>query len=172
MADIVSDFEFKPIIPAETLEQMWTVFDPTTAADPRSEFYVPRRDPELQKLLFEFQHTPDPLHVFLCGHRGSGKTTELARLCMDSTIMDNYYPIYLNAQNFIGETVHLTHDAFLVEIGLKIDSVGRSVGLNPSFGKELESWGKQIVETFLHDKTAKTEAVLKPYIRKLAENDS
>jgi len=56
----------------------------------------------------------------LCGHRGSGKTTELHKLRRDASICETYLPVFLTAQDFGAETVHLTHDALLVEIGLKL----------------------------------------------------
>lgn len=74
------------LAPARTLDEVWSVFDPTLAVNPNSHLYVPRTDPQLQKLRFDLLHAPEYLHGFLCGHRGSGKTTELRRLCQDPEI--------------------------------------------------------------------------------------
>ncbi len=72
-----NDFHFPPLTPATTLNEVWEVFDPTRAVDPTTEFYIPRIDPKLQNLAFKLKHMAADLHAFLCGHRGSGKTTEL-----------------------------------------------------------------------------------------------
>ena len=96
------DFRFTPLTPAKNLEEVWKNFDPTLVIDPTSDLYILRIDPGLKKLSFEIRMTEEPLHAFLCGHRGSGKTTELARLCNDPAINDKYLPVYLTAQSFGG----------------------------------------------------------------------
>jgi hypothetical protein len=96
--------------PAASLEEMWSIFDPTLAVDPASNLYIPRHDPQLLKLCFELKRTPHHMHAFLCGHRGSGKTTELKRLRALPEITEKYLTVYLTAQDFGSEAVHLTHD--------------------------------------------------------------
>jgi len=51
MADNQSNFT--TITPAKTLNDVWQNFDPTRVIDPASEQYIPRTDPELQKLSFD-----------------------------------------------------------------------------------------------------------------------
>jgi len=143
--------------PAKNLDEIWTIFDPTLTMDPRTEFYIERTAPELQKLFFELKHSNHNMHAFLCGHRGSGKTTELNRLCLDKEIRDKYTPIYMTARTFGSETVHLTHDAILLEIGLELVRQGKPLGLSPKYKKELENWGKDVVKTYLKDKSARAE---------------
>ena len=139
--------------PAASLEEMWSIFDPTLAVDPAS-----NPDPQLLKLCFELKRTPHHMHAFLCGHRGSGKTTELKRLRALPEITEKYLTVYLTAQDFGSEAVHLTHDALLVEIGLALVSVGEQYGLDSTLADELDKWGQQVVRTFLHNEEARAEA--------------
>jgi len=88
------------------------------------------------------------LHAFLCGHRGSGKSTELKRLCLDKEIQDKYLTLFLTAQDFGSEVVHLTHDALLVEIGILLIDKGLKLGMPVSLAEELSDWGKQVVTSF------------------------
>ncbi|GFO54847.1 hypothetical protein GMSM_18540 [Geomonas sp. Red276] len=149
------DIQFRSIVPAKTLKDVWDVFEPTLLIDPRSEFYISRTDPKLQKLSFDLKQSRNDLHAFLCGHRGSGKTTELNRLCHDPEIQSTYETVLLTAQDFGTEVIHLTHDALLVEVGLALSKSGYvSNGLT----EELNSWGRQVVTSFLHDEEMKLEA--------------
>jgi len=143
--------------PARNLEATWSIFDPTLTMDPRTEYYIPRTAPELQKLFFELKRSNHYMHAFLCGHRGSGKTTELNRLCLDKEIGEKYTPVYITARTFGSETVHLTHDAVLLEIGLELVRQGESLGLPPKYKEELENWGKEVVKTYLKDNSARAE---------------
>ncbi|MEE8367132.1 MAG: hypothetical protein V3S30_02335 [Thermoanaerobaculia bacterium] len=62
---------------AGSLRDLRIVFDPQLAVDPESDLYVERNEPQLQRLKLDLGDCREPLHAFLCGHRGSGKTTEL-----------------------------------------------------------------------------------------------
>ncbi len=155
-------YEFPPLSPAGTLDEVWTVFNPDLSVDPNSEYYIPRTDPKLGKLSFGLKRSAGFFHAFLCGHGGSGKTTELKRLCLDPDILKKYHAIYMTTKNFTSEFVHLTHDAVMVEIGLKLIEEGKAFDMDPALEKELENWGKQIVNTFLHDENVKTEVGAKP----------
>lgn len=148
-----SDFNFLTINPATTLIEVWDVFDPTRAVDPASEFYIPRIDPKLQNLSFKLKNMAADLHAFLCGHRGSGKSTELKRLCLDAEIQAKFITLFLTAQDFGSEVVHLTHDALLVEIGLSLAELGLKQGMPESLADELNNWGKQVVTSFVKDES-------------------
>lgn len=152
---------FSSITPATDLESMWTNFDPLLLVDPGSPQYVPRKDAALKKLVFELQHANNPVHGFLCGHRGSGKTTELSRICMDPAIQVKFQPLYLRAEEFGGDAAHLTVDAVFLEIGRKLvgwkSDDGKSF-LPTSYGKELDEWGQKVVRTFLGKENLDAEA--------------
>jgi hypothetical protein len=148
------DFEFQELIPAGSLQEIRTVFDPTFNVDPRSPFYISRRDTELQKLVFDLKQTQGYFYAFLCGHRGSGKSTELRRICLDPEILEKYLPVFISAKDFGSELVHLTHDALLVEIGLALVKTGH---VSKTLCKELDSWGLEVVKTFLKGEQAQAE---------------
>ncbi|MDM8524379.1 hypothetical protein QUF80_13510 [Desulfococcaceae bacterium HSG8] len=151
-------FKFSDLSPAKTLEEVYKVFNPNLPISPDSEYYLPRTAPGIKMLAFHLKMADDYLHMFLCGHRGSGKTTEFKRICMDPEISEKYYPLYLTILDFGREAVNLTHDAVLVEIGLQLVKEGKSFGMKPGLAEELENWGKQIVNTFLHNEEARVEA--------------
>lgn len=151
-------FKFSEITPATNLDQVYDCFDPILSVDPTSEFYIPRNDQELHKLCFQLKRSKTPLKAFLCGHRGSGKTTELQKLCLDTEIGEKYLPVFLTAQDFGAETVNLTHDALLIEIGLSLVKLGKEHNLQSAYEKDLDTWGQDVVETFLKKESIKTEA--------------
>lgn len=90
-------------------------------------------------------------------HRGSGKTTELKRLAADEAIGEKFLPIYLTIQEFGSESVHLSHDALMVEIGLALGREGQRRGMDTALHENLANWGKEIVRTFLHDEAVQAE---------------
>lgn len=147
-----------PKKPATDLSSTWEIFDPMLAVDPETPFYVPRTDHRLQQLAYELEHTEGHLHAFLCGHRGSGKTTELHRLRFRPGILEKYIPFYLTAQDFGKETVHLTHDALMVEMGLTFSEAGKKHGMDKSLAKELDEWGRSVVKSFFHGEGYDAEA--------------
>ncbi len=147
--------EFQPV---ETLSELWTAFEPNRAVDPRSKYYIPRTDVGLQRLSYQLERAEGQLHAFLCGHRGSGKTTELRRLLAEPKITDRYLPVYLTTTTFGDESVDLTHDALMVEIGLALSEQGKAHGMEPELRKELDRWGLDIVKTYLHDQAFEAEA--------------
>ncbi|PCI25555.1 MAG: hypothetical protein COB67_10655 [SAR324 cluster bacterium] len=151
------DFQYTDLTPVKSLEEAWVSFNPNNVVDPRSEFYIPRTDPALSKLTFRLRRTQGVTHAFLCGHRGSGKTTELNRLCSDPEILKKYIPIYLTTQNFGSHSVHLTHDAIMVEITRRLLEEGKNHQLPSAYRDEFNNWGKQIVETFISNDRIKGE---------------
>ncbi len=146
-----------PPPPAGSLEEIFVLFDPTLEVDPSGPLYIPRTEVGLQRLAFDLRMCRTHMHAFLCGHRGSGKSTELRRLIRDPAIEQNFLTVFLSADKF-GEIVHLTHDALLLEIGLALTKEGKKHGLDANLEKELQAWGREVVKTFLHTEVAETEA--------------
>lgn len=153
------DLPKEPVVErkAQTLEEVWANFDPTLAVDPATQFYIARQDDRLHSLRFELMRARGDFHAFLCGHRGSGKTTELKRLAADEEIGEKFLPIYLTIQEFGSESVHLSHDALMVEIGLALGREGKRRGMDTELHETLANWGKEIVRTFLHDEAVQAE---------------
>ncbi len=156
MNDSVCPFlHFDKIEPARDLEEVWANFAVHLLVNPESEQYVPRTDRAIQKLTRHLVRSSASMQVFLCGHGGSGKTTELNRLCMNAEIREKFFPLYLTVSDFGGESVHLSHDAILLEMGRALNA--RNV-VDDKYKKQIDDWGLQVVKTFLRDETAKTEA--------------
>jgi hypothetical protein len=144
--------------PATNLREVWEVFDPTLAIDPAtSTFYVEHEAPMLSSLRKQLKWAREPMKAFLCGHRGSGKTTQLQRLRSDAELRQRYLTIFINASELSPDLVDLSHDALLVEISRAMLDHGREHGIDPVFGAELEQWGRQVVKTFLHDESVAAE---------------
>lgn len=146
-----SSFQYTDLTPATTLREVRRNFDPQTVVDPNSEFYIKRTDPGLKMLAFQLADAIGITHAFLCGHGGSGKTTELNRLCNDPEILERYYPVYLTTEKFDSEAVHLTHDAVMVEIVKGLLEAGDEKGLPSVYREDFEKWGQKVVKTFISD---------------------
>lgn len=161
MNDLLCHTEFTQITPAKDLEVMWNNFDPLLLVNPESPQYIQRKDRELQRLFFDLKHSTKVVHAFLCGHRGSGKTTELSRLCLNKDIIEKYHPLYLKADAFGGDAAHLTVDAVFLEIGRRIvalkDESGKPL-IPQNYENELNDWGQRIVKTMLGDQKVEAQA--------------
>lgn len=127
--------------PANDLEALWYNFDTTTIISPDSPMYVKRAEDGLKKLTFDLNMSRDYFHGFLCGHVGSGKTTELLRLKEDTKLNQKYLPIYLSVSDMRVDRVHLSHDALMVEIAHAILAQTDKAQLNRDFAKRVEKWG-------------------------------
>jgi len=143
---------------ASSLRDLRIVFDPQLAVDPKSDLYVERNEPSLQRLKLDLDGCIEPLHAFLCGHRGSGKTTELRRLAASEGIQQRYLTIFLTTAEFGNDSVHLTHDGLLVEIGRGLVRLGKEHNMPAKLAGELDRWGQEVVKTFLKSETAEAEA--------------
>ncbi len=152
MTPVISQPEFSTITPATDMRGVWRNFDPHLLADPKSRQYIERKDAALQKLINTLEYAPRPIHAFLCGHQGSGKTTELKRIYTHSKIQRQYIPVYLTAKDLGGDLAHLTVDAVFLEIGRKLLELADETDtklLPQGYADELDKWGQQIVKTFL-----------------------
>ncbi len=146
---------------ATNLDELWDNFDPALAVDPESEFYVHRTDEdELGRLCFELVRVkPDAIfHGFLCGHGGSGKSTELRRLARNPKVRQHFLPIHVSIRTFGKDTIDLTHDALMVEIGLALREAAEKNGLESTFAGELDEWGTTTVKGFLKEEAVAAEA--------------
>ncbi len=86
----VATMNYSSIKKVETLRDVPAAFHPNQILNPSSEFYVERDDLQLKMLFKRLVNAQANMHAFLCGHRGSGKTTELLRICRDQSINEKY----------------------------------------------------------------------------------
>ena len=88
------------ITPAQNLDELWDIFDPANTVNPESNLYIQRAEDGLKKLTFDLKRNKQAFQSFLCGHVGSGKTTELLRLSQDPALNQKYLPIYISVNDF------------------------------------------------------------------------
>lgn len=158
----VVTMNYSPIKKVESLKDVPAAFHPNQILNPDSEFYVERDDLQLKLLFKRLVNAPSNMHAFLCGHRGSGKTTELLRICRNREINEKYHTVYLTAQEFGSDTVHLTHDAILVEIGRSFIDEKNAPCIDDRLVKMFDDWGAKVTSTFIHDASIKQEIGAKP----------
>ncbi len=141
--------------PAKNLDEVLDLFELTTDVNVQSDFYVPRDEDGLRKLTKKLIRNRQ-FHGFLCGHVGSGKTTELIRLTQDEKIKDLYFPLFISVKDLKIDTANLTHDALLVGIGLQLIEQNE-LHLNANYADEINQWGKTLVKTFIKDERVDAE---------------
>jgi hypothetical protein len=141
-----------PRMPAKNLEEVLDLFEPTSEVRSTSDFYVQRDESGLRKLTKKLKRNKR-FHGFLCGHVGSGKTTELIRLAADKEITASYYPVLISVKDLQIDSVNLTHDALLVGIGLQLVKQATKKELSQKYQDKLEDWGKTLVNTFVKDES-------------------
>jgi hypothetical protein len=149
--------EMTVLSPAKTLDEVLDLFEPTTEIDLQSNFYVPRDETGLTKLTKKLKRNKQ-FHGFLCGHVGSGKTTELMRLAVDDKINELYFPLLISVKDFQVDNANLTHDALFVNIGLKLIEKATAKELNPKFADELHNWGKTLINTYINEESIDAKA--------------
>ena len=147
-------------LPASDIKQIWRIFNPTHMISAQSSFYVQRNEHNLRKLTFDLQESDEPFKGFLCGHVGSGKTTELRKLHQDPQLQQQFCSIYLSVNQFQYDRIALTHDALLVEmVKSMLDQVEQQqLTLSQDYRQALNDWATSIIKTFVHDDTVKAEA--------------
>ncbi len=136
--------------PASDLAGIRRIFHPAIVVDPGTDLYEPRNEVELTKLAMDLADAVAPIHAFVCGHRGSGKSTELGRLVARPEMREAYETLFLSAADFGNDAVDLTHDALLVEIGLVLAARARLLGVANDGVERLEAWGAEVVKTVSH----------------------
>lgn len=144
--------------PAKNLEDVLDLFELTGDVNIQPDFYIPRDEDGLRKLTKKLMRKRQ-FHGFLCGHVGSGKTTELKRLAADDNINELYFPLFISVQTLKIDNATLTHDALLIGIGLQLIEAATSAKipskhrLDKKYADELNQWGKTLVKTFVKDES-------------------
>jgi hypothetical protein len=136
--------------PAKNLDEVLELFELTTGVDVESDFYVPRDEDGLRKLTKKLLRNRQ-FHAFLCGHVGSGKTTELIRLSKNKKINVLYFPLFISLNSLKIDNANLSHDALLLGIGLQLIEQTSAKQLNRNYTDELTQWGKTLINTFTKD---------------------
>ena len=85
--------------PAVTLPEVLNLFDPRSplGMDQLDAYYVARPHAPLDPMKIYLKVTNRPAKVLFCGHRGSGKSTELTRLAKD--LEDEFFVVRFSARS-------------------------------------------------------------------------
>jgi hypothetical protein len=164
---------------AQDIEAAWINFEPDLPLQPGPKgkahpFYVIRPDNpanRLKRILLRPYHVPPKL--FFSGHRGCGKSTELARLAADPEIGAKFFPIHFSIRDE-ADINNLDFRDLLLIIGGQLYHQYRSKGgkLPEALLKELDQWRGQVekhIDTTLASKMpdAELEAGLEMFFAKL-----
>lgn len=136
--------------PAKNLDEVLDLFELTAEVNVQSDFYITRDEDGLRKLTKKLLRNRQ-FHGFLCGHVGSGKTTELMRLKADKKITALYFPLLISVKDLKIDNAHLTHDALLLGMGLQLIEQTNQQQLSRQYTDELNQWGKTLLNTFIKD---------------------
>lgn len=136
------------------LDTAWLNFEPDLPLHPDPEtgephpFYVTRPDNpanRLRRILLRPYHNPPKL--FFSGHRGCGKSTELARLAAAPEVRAKYFPIHFSIRNE-ADINNLDYRDVLLILGAQMYRQYRAAGgkLPEDLLKELDSWRGRVEE--------------------------
>lgn len=138
---------------ASDLDTAWLNFEPDLplAPDPSGQphpFYVERPDnpaDRLRRILLRPYHSPPKL--FFSGHRGCGKSTELARLAADPDIKARFFPVHFSIRKE-ADINSLDYRDVLTIMGGQLYQQYRAAGgkLDKQLLKELDSWRGKLEE--------------------------
>jgi hypothetical protein len=129
--------EFKK---AENLEDAWYNFDPDlTLPIPKGKaFYVERERYSLARLKSNLLRTKQSKKYFVCGHKGSGKSTELNYLAADRELQQRFKIVHFSL-NETCDYKTLTYIDLPVSIALQLRE-NPELRLSDDWKRELDEW--------------------------------
>ncbi|MEW6607036.1 MAG: hypothetical protein AB1414_06220 [bacterium] len=129
--------EFKK---AKNLEEAWYNFDPDlTLPMPEGQaFYVEREGYSLARLKSNLLRVKQPKKYFVCGHKGSGKSTELNRLAADRDVQERFKIVHFSL-NETCDYKTLTYIDLPVSIALQLRE-NTGLKLSDDWKRELDQW--------------------------------
>ncbi|MCP4655174.1 MAG: hypothetical protein GY856_07115, partial [bacterium] len=120
------------------------------------DFYVRRRDDPLDLLRAQLLHGQASEKTLLAGHRGSGKSTELNRLCADSEIRKRFAVVKFSVKDVLDLT-DLSHiDLLFTAVALSYDELctgPEALELSAQTMAELDRWRKLVAGGLVEEKT-------------------
>ncbi|MDI6736364.1 MAG: AAA family ATPase [bacterium] len=125
---------------AESLEDAWYNFDPDlTLPIPEGQaFYVERGKHSLSRLKSNLLRAKQPKKYFVCGHKGSGKSTELNYLAADEELPKRFKIVHFSLNETCDYTT-LTYIDLPVAIALQLREHLDS-SLSKGWKEELDQW--------------------------------
>ena len=137
--------------PAKNLEDLLDLFERDQNTELNEHFYVERQERGLNKLTRKLERNRR-FKAFVCGHVGSGKTTELKRLKSDPKINALYQSVFISVDELNIDVVNLTHDALMLNIALQL--MDQFAWLKADFESEINDWGNTLVQTIIDETNA------------------
>ncbi len=145
----------------QNIGQYWTpiynVFDPWKSlwGDDLEAFFVEREDSPLEKLVLAMRPDRVALQTVLTGHRGSGKTSELAKFAQ--LIQDQYFVIWLDLETSAGGDIHsLNQLDVLSMMGFAVCKIAEA-GLSNKPDKALRNELEKSLTTLIREETEKED---------------
>lgn len=133
---------------AATLDDAWSNFDPQTPLPPGHPFYVERRENPLDELIWALrQQVGRAAKYFFAGHRGCGKSTELARLAAHAGVKAQYWPVMFSVRDKC-DFNDLNYVEVLLALAAQMYSqfTGQGGKMDKDLLAELEGWKNRTVE--------------------------
>lgn len=144
-------------IRATNFDQAWLNFEGNTPLEPLvggkpNPFYVQRPGEDVDRLLETLaQPFYEPPKQFYSGHRGCGKSTEMARIAVNPEIRARYYPVHFSIRK-VADVNNIDFKDVLLAIGgaliRSFVSTGRK--LPPSLQRDLDGWRGTWQEELIH----------------------
>jgi hypothetical protein len=125
---------------AKNLEEAWHNFDPDLIL-PMPEgraFYVERKKHSLAKLRLNLLRAKQPKKYFVCGHKGSGKSTELNCLAVDKDLANKFKIVHFSLYETC-DFATLTYIDLPVSIALQLKE-NADISLSNKWKDELDQW--------------------------------
>ncbi len=91
---------------ARTLREALNIFDPERPLQSEEElrdYFVERPESPIEELRILLENTAQPVRILFTGHRGSGKSTELAKL--SSLLQDQLFIVRYSVKNTLDLSV-------------------------------------------------------------------
>ncbi len=137
-----------PTRKAMTLDDAWVNFDPQTPLPPNHPFYVARGENPLDELVWSLrQEVGRAPKYFFAGHRGCGKSTELARLAAHSGINMHYWPVQFSVRDKCDfNDLNYVEVLLALAAQMYVDFTEQGGRMAKDLLAELEGWKDRTVE--------------------------
>jgi hypothetical protein len=132
---------------AINLREAQNKLDPDRALETHeelTEFFVERPFSPLKRLLILLQDSEEPQKILFTGHRGSGKTTELAKLA--ACLGDKFIIIHCTAKRHLNLS-DLDYADVILSIGLELlsEAIDKGIKVNPEVLASFLDFTKKII---------------------------
>jgi len=160
---------------ANSLREAYNNFDPLMPLPGNSEFYIERKKNPLRRIewdLLNYDPSQNPIRpkLLFSGHRGSGKSTELKRLMVDTEVQSAYFIVEYSVRDVL-DIAGLDYTDLLLSIGAQIfaRAVEDKLKLRERLLTELNSWRGIVEKEAVIEEGAKleTEAGLNAFFIKV-----